>query len=523
MSFSKVYSVQNHLLNAQVVDVECDISRGMNRFDIVGLGDKAVDEAKERISAAIKNCGFDSPKNGQIKTTISLAPAHIKKTGPIFDLAMALCFLKSSKQITFSNKERIFIGELALDGSVREVRGILPMVVEAKKRGFKEIFVPYQNSVEAALVGGITVFPCNDLLEIVNHINEMVKEKIEIPPREKTEFTRFDGQNEILLEHIKGNENAKRAMVVALAGGHNICFYGPPGTGKTMLAKASKSLLPNLSFGEVLEVTSLYSVSGELKEKVILSPPFRAPHHTSSYVSIVGGGSDIKPGEISLAHRGVLFLDEFPEFDRRVVNSLRQPLEDKEVKISRAKEMALLPADFILMISMNPCPCGFYGYDSKNCSCSMNQISKYQKKISGPIMDRIDIWIEVSAIDYDKLIEKEVPKQVRSDKTMSLTKRAQGEIKSARKFQVQNNFKKIKKKILNGGLSTNQLEKILDFEEGVKDFFDQSAEKLKLSARSYTRILKVAQTISQIKGDTKIKKEHLLEALSWRPNSKFFL
>ena len=521
MSFSKVYSVQNNLLNAQIIDIECDISRGMNSFNIVGLGDKAIEEAKDRISSAIKNCGYNSPKSDQIKTTISLAPAHIKKTGPIFDLAMALCFLKSSNQISFSNKARIFIGELSLDGSIREIKGILPMVVECKRKGFREIFVPKKNAREAALVSGVNIYPCVNLFEIINYIDDQKKEKTEINIQERTQIlVSSEYSSGILLEHIKGNENAKRAMIIALSGGHNICFYGPPGTGKTMLAKSSKSLLPNLSPEEVLEVTSLYSVSGELKEGVIISPPFRSPHHTSSYVSIVGGGMEIKPGEISLAHKGILFLDEFPEFDRRVVNSLRQPLEDREVKISRAKDSAILPADFILMISMNPCPCGFFGYDSKNCSCSMSQISKYQKKISGPVMDRIDIWIEVSTIDYEKLIEKNTKECIARD---SLTKRSLDQIKESRNKQFENNINKINKKILNGNLSTNQLEKILVFEDGTKEFFDQSAKKLNLSARSYTRILKVALTISQMSENNKIKKEHILEALSWRPNDKFFV
>jgi len=520
VSFSKVYSVQNNLLKAQIIDVECDISRGMHSFGIVGLGDKAIDEAKDRISAAIKNCGLESPKKGQIKTTISLAPAHIKKVGPIFDLAMAVCFLKTTKQISFSNKEKIFIGELSLDGKIREVKGILPMIVEAKDKGFKEIFVPKMNAREAALVPSLTIYPCENLKQVVCFINQKTKEVCEIIPQEETEIEKIKlKHDDILLEHIKGNEGAKRGLAVALSGGHNICFYGPPGTGKTMLAKASKTLLPKLSFEDVLEVTSLYSVSGELKDEIISVPPFRAPHHTSSHVSVVGGGTDIKPGEISLAHKGVLFLDEFPEFDRRVIDSLRQPLEDKEVKISRAKESAILPADFILMISMNPCPCGFYGYDSKNCSCSMSQIMKYQKKISGPIMDRIDIWIEVSAIEYKKLIGKSDKGEEKSD----ITKKVQEQISTTRKIQKENNELIIKREKLNGNLRTNELEKILVFEKGVKDFFDDSAERLRLSARSYTKILKVSLTISQMLGDSKIKKEHILEALSWRPNTKFFL
>lgn len=523
MSFSKVYSVQNNLLKAQIIDVECDITFGMYSFGIVGLGDKAIEEAKDRISSAIKNCGLESPKKGQNKIIISLAPANAKKTGPIFDLAIALSFLKASKQISFSSKDRIFIGELSLDGNIREVKGILPMIVEAKKTGFKEIFIPIKNAKEAALVEGVTIFPCESLMQVFNFLNENKTEKIEIMPQEVTEIKDKTFSNEgVLLEHIKGNENAKQALIVALAGGHNICFYGPPGTGKTMLAKASKTLLPKLSFEDVLEVTSLYSVSGELKDEIITSPPFRAPHHTSSHIAVVGGGTDIKPGEISLAHKGILFLDEFPEFDRRVVDSLRQPLEEKEVKISRAKESAILPADFILMISMNPCPCGFFGYDSKNCSCSMSQIMKYQKKISGPIMDRIDIWIEVSAIEYKRLIEQS-QKQLSLVEQYEKTKKAQEQIYETRKKQRENNFNIIKKRILNGNLRTNELEKILVLGEGVKDFFDESAERLRLSARSYTKILKIALTISQMRGDPKIEKEHILEALSWRPNSKFFV
>jgi magnesium chelatase family protein len=520
MSFSKVYSVQNNLLKAQIIDVECDTNRGFYSFNIVGLGDKAIEEAKERINSAIKNSGLVSPKKGDKRTVIALAPANIKKTGPIFDLAIALSFLKASKQISFCSRDKIFIGELSLDGKIREVNGVLPMIVEAKKKGFKEFFVPIKNAKEAALVDDVNVYPCENLFQVVNFLNINNSERQNIEIQSKTEIINDKLlSNDTLLEHIKGNELAKRALVIALSGGHNICFYGPPGTGKTMLAKATTTLLPKLTFDEVLEVTSLYSVSGELKEEIIISPPFRSPHHTSSHISIVGGGTDIKPGEISLAHKGILFLDEFPEFDRRVIDSLRQPLEDKEVQIRRAKESANLPADFILMISMNPCPCGFYGYESKNCSCTMSQIMKYQKKISGPIMDRIDIWIEVSAINYDKLIEQNLNKKIED----SLTTKAQGEIKNTRKIQIENNKSKINKNILNGRLSTNNLEKILVFDEGVKKYFDESAERLRLSARSYTKILKVALTISQISNSEKIKKEHILEALSWRPNNKFFV
>ena len=519
MSFSKVFSVQNNLLKAQIIDIECDLSRGMHSFGIVGLGDKSIDEAKDRISSAIKNCGLKSPKQGQNKVIISLAPANIKKNGPIFDLAMALCFLKSSKQILFSNTNKVFIGELSLDGKLRKVKGVLPMVVEAKKRGLTEIFVPVGNAIEAALVRGVTVFPCTDLISVISHLDESKENNIKILEQEETEIENTSYTNkEVLFEHIKGNENAKRAMVVALSGGHNICLYGPPGTGKTMLAKTAQTLLPKLSLADVLDVTALHSVAGECDGRVVTTSPFRAPHHTSSHVSIVGGGTEIKPGEISLAHKGVLFMDEFPEFDRRVINSLRQPVEDREVKISRAKESATLPADFILMISMNPCPCGFYGYDSKQCTCSMNQIMKYQKKISGPIMDRVDIWIEVSAIDYKKLIDEN-----KKNITVDATGFAKEQIRKTREYQFENNKAYLNKEILNGNLSTDNLEKIIMFDEGVKSFFDESAERLCLSARSYTRILKVALTISQMNNDLEIKKEHILEALSWRPSNKFFV
>jgi magnesium chelatase family protein len=522
MSFSKVYGVQNNLLNAGIVDVEVDISGGLFYFTIVGLGDKAIEEAKDRVNSALKNSGHEYPKSASQKVVISLAPAHTKKNGPIFDLAMAICFLKSSKQLSFSVKDKIFIGELSLDGKLREVSGVLPMIVEAKKRGFKEVFLPKSNVEEAAIINGIDIYGAETLNEVADHLDELKTNQF-IEPSPQTKLSEVSIENEILMEHVKGNESAKRALIVALSGGHNICFYGPPGTGKTMLAKVAKSLLPKLTFDEVLEVNSIYSVSGELGKSIKVNPPYRSPHHTSSYASIVGGGTNIKPGEISLAHRGVLFLDEFPEFDRRVIDSLRQPIEDKVVQISRSKESAILPADFLLMLSMNPCKCGFYGYNSKKCSCTMAQIMKYQKKVSGPIMDRVDIWIEVSVVEYQKLIEQEsrndslpAGRQGKQEDGKD-TEIAKKKIKDTREIQI----KKYKK--LNGSLSTNELEKFLIFEDGVKEFFDTSAEQLGLSARSYTKILKLAQTIMQMGGGEILKKEHILEALSWRPSDKFFI
>lgn len=520
MSFAKVYGIQNNLLNAQIIDIEVDISVGLHRFDIVGMTDKAVDEARSRTSSAIKNSGFDSPKQTNQKIVVSLAPAQIKKNGTIFDLAIALCYLKATSQIDFNFKNRLFVGELSLDGKLRPVSGVLPMVLKARELGFKEIFLPKENAKEAAIVKGIDIFGGSNLNQIIDHINLLDKKSKKIPKQPKTKIEKSKIQNDIILENIKGNEFAKRALIVALCGGHNICFYGPPGTGKTMLAKASQSLLPDLSFDQVLEVTSLYSVSGQLNGNIKTKAPFRSPHHTSSHAAIIGGGSNIKPGEITLAHRGVLFLDEFTEFDRRVIDSLRQPIEDKKVKISRVKESVDLPSDFLLIVSMNPCPCGFYGYDNKVCSCSASQIMKYQKKISGPIMDRIDIWVEVSAVDYQKLVEQTSVDFIQDDTYTIGIKRL---IQSIRDIQKESNKECFDKDILNGALRTDELEKVLDFDRGVKEFFDESAKKLNLSARSYTKILKISKTISQINNENLIKREHVLEALSWRPNSKFFL
>src|SRR3989344_4852608 len=369
MSFAKVYSAQVNLLSGVIVTVEVDLSRGLHAFNVVGLPDKAVDESKDRVSGAIKNSGYKSPKASNQKIVVSLSPADLKKEGPFFDLPIALSYMLAAGDIKFNPEKKIFLGELGLDGTLRRIRGALPLAEAAKKHGFQEIYLPKENAEEAALVEGIKIFGAESLEEVVDHIDELqnkLKEKtntknrtISLQPKTKINYTKEMKGGDFA--DIRSQEGAKRGLEIAAAGGHNIAMYGPPGTGKTMLARVFSGLLPDLSTEEVLEITGIHSVAGNIRGELVCFPPFRAPHHTSSYVSIVGGGTYPKPGEVTLAHRGVLFLDEFPEFERRVIESLRQPLEDNIVSISRAKGSAIFPSNFILVAAMNPCPCGNSG------------------------------------------------------------------------------------------------------------------------------------------------------------------
>jgi len=408
---AKTYSAQATLLSAQIIDIEVDLSKGLHSFSIVGLADKSVDESKDRVSAAIKNSGWKSPKNKNQKIVVSLAPADVKKEGPLFDLPIAIAYLIASEEIKADIKKSLFIGELSLDGELRPIKGALPITQKAKKDGFKEIFLPIENAEEAANISGITIYGARTLLEVVNHINtKKSEEKEELVPAKISAFANRKKKTkkldvEVDFADIKGQESAKRGLEIAASGGHNVIMYGPPGTGKTMLARAFSHLLPELSFDEKLEVTSIYSIGGMLSTGLVEHPPFRSPHHTASYVSIVGGGANLKPGEITLAHKGVLFLDEFPEFDKKVLESLRQPLEDREVTVSRAKGSVKYPAQFILVATMNPCPCGNYGVKGKECICSAQNIERYRRKLSGPIVDRIDIWVDVSKVEHERLTD----------------------------------------------------------------------------------------------------------------------
>jgi magnesium chelatase family protein len=514
MSIAQVYSAQTTLLDASIVTIEVDLSKGLHSFSIVGLAGKAVDESKDRVSAAIKNTGFTSPKSKNQKIIVSLAPADLKKEGPAFDVGIALGYLIASKDIEADLSKTICIGELSLDGTLRRVKGILPMIITAQQAGFIECIIPHENSVEACVISGITITPARTLRDIIGHIhtNQHTKdwpgiESIAIEPLVHTVPTIHTTKHDVDMQDIVGQESAKRALEIAAAGGHNIIMYGPPGTGKTMLAKACKGLLPALSFDDMLQVTSIHSIHSGGGDLITVAP-FRSPHHTASYVSIVGGGTHPKPGEVTLAHRGILFLDEMPEFSTQVLETLREPLEEGSIRISRAKGNASYPAQFILVGAMNPCPCGYYGVKGKECICSPLHIGKYKRKLSGPISDRIDLWVEVSTVDHEHLTEKST-----GETTEMIRKR----VNNARDIQTK---RYIDKNIsLNSELSAKQLIELIHMTDSAKEILRQSAKKFDISARAYHRIIKTAQTIADLEQKETIEPTHILEALQYRPKA----
>ena len=517
MSFAKVYSAQVNLLRGAIVTIEVDLSRGLHSFNVVGLPDKAVDESKDRVSSAIKNSGIQSPKAKNQKIVVSLSPADLKKEGPFFDLAIAVAYLKSTGEVKFDGEKKIFLGELGLDGTLRRIRGALPLAQEAQRMGYEEIYLPKENAVEAALVDGIKIFGASNLTEVLEHLNDIKvsqdknnsnnkENKIPLQPKTKINYKKEKRNSDF--SDIRGQEGAKRGLEITAAGGHNIAMYGPPGTGKTMLARAFSQLLPDLTLSEVLEITGIHSVSGIIQDELISCPPFRSPHHTSSYVSIIGGGTYPKPGEVTLAHRGVLFLDEFPEFEKRVLESLRQPLEDNVVSISRAKGTAIFPSNFILVAAMNPCPCGNAGSKQKVCICKPSDLDRYKRKLSGPIMDRIDLWVSVGNIDYKKL-----GKEGDGEESEKIRNR----VLKAQKVQ-QDRLEKFGRKIkTNSEMNVKDLSEIVELSREVRDLLDDSAESLGLSARAYHRVIKIARTIADLENSVDIKANHILEAIQYRP------
>ena len=493
-------------LDGYIVQVEVDISPGLPAFNIVGLPDTAVQEARERVRSALRNSGCEFPMR---RITVNLAPADVKKAGPAYDLPIAVGILVSSGQVQPPQGNTIFLGELSLDGSLRHTTGVLAMVSVARDQGFPTVHVPTVDAAEAALVDGLQVYPTSTLTELISHL----RGESEITPLASTGVVPVNGgipADSMNLAHVKGQEHAKRALEVAAAGFHNLLFNGPPGSGKTLLARCLPSILPSMSAAEALEVTKIYSVSGNLPgdSPLITQRPFRAPHYTISNAGLVGGGRTLRPGEITLSHRGVLFLDELPEFTHTALESLRQTLEDKPVPITRVTGTVTYPASFMMVAAMNPCPCGYHTDPRRECTCSPSIVARYQKRISGPLLDRIDVFAEVPPVEYEKLVDEE-----------PVEDSSQVRLRVERARQIQEERFRDSGFLCNAEMGPSEVWKACPLDDSARGLLQAATQRLSLSARAFHRILKVSRTIADLDGAKDISVAHLAETLQYRSRS----